>query len=88
MHEKFSLFSSEPVPCLFLSLRRFQVCLGSTLSDFYFQEGVPQGSTLSVTLFSIKINGILKQLPNSVYGNLYVEDLNIFCQGKGMRYIE
>ena len=63
--------------------------IGSTLSDFYFQEeGVLQGSILSVTFFSIKINGILNQLPNTVHGNLYVDDLNIFCQGKDMRYIE
>ena len=48
----------------------------------------PQGSVLSVTLFSLKINGILNQLPNIVHGNLYVDDLNIFCQGKDMKYIE
>ena len=73
----------------FLKLRRFQVRIGSTLSDFYYQdEGVPQGSVLSVTLFSLKINSILNQLPHTVHGNLYVDDLNIFCQGKDMRYIE
>ena len=44
----------------FLALRRFQVRIGSTLSDIYFQEeGVPQGSVLSVTLFCMKINDIL-----------------------------
>ena len=73
----------------FLTLRRFQVRIGSTLSDYYFQEeGVPQGSVLSVTLFSLKSNSILNQLPHTVHGNLYVDDLNIFCQGKDMRYIE
>ena len=72
-----------------LTLRRFQERIGSTLSDFYFQEeGVPQGSVLSVTLFSLKINSILNQLPHTVHGNLYVDDLNIFCQGKDMRYTE
>ena len=71
----------------FLNLRRFQVRIGSTLSDFYLQEeGVPQGSVLSVTLFSLKIIDILSQLPHTVHGNLYVDDLNIFCQGKDMRY--
>ena len=36
----------------FLKLRRFRVRIGTTLSDFYFQEGVPQGSALSVTLLT------------------------------------
>ena len=49
---------------------------------------MPQGSVLSVTLFSLKINDILNQLPRTVHGTLYVDDLNIFCQGKDMRYIE
>ena len=62
----------------FLKLRRFQVRLGTILSDFYLQEeGVPQGSVLSVTLFSLKINNILKQLPSTVYGSLYEDDLQI-----------
>lgn len=40
----------------FLSHRNFR----STLSDFQNQEGIPQGSILSITLFSIKINTIIK----------------------------
>ena len=39
---------------------------------------------MSVTLFSMKINGILKQLPSAVY----VDDLHISCQGKDMRFIK
>ena len=39
-------------------------------------------------LFLLKINSILNQLPNTVHENLYVDDLNIFCQGKDMRYNE
>ena len=40
----------------FLSNRYFNVRLGSTISDNFAQEmGVPQGSILSVTLFSLKI---------------------------------
>ena len=73
----------------FSNRRRFQVRIGSTFSDFYLQEeSVPQGTVLNVTLFSLKINDILNQLPRTIHGNLYVDDLNIFCQGKGMRYIE
>ena len=60
-----------------------------TQEDIFIQEeGVPQGSVLSVTLFAIKINNILKQLPPTVRGSLYVDDLQISCHGKDMRYIE
>ena len=39
----------------FLTGRNLSVRAGNTLSDSYHQqEGVPQGSVLSVTLFSIK----------------------------------
>ena len=45
----------------FLSERSFNVRIGSTLSDTFEQEqGVPQGSILSSTLFNIKINNIVK----------------------------
>ena len=44
--------------------RTFRVRVGSTLSNSQHQEGgVPQGSILSVTLFSIKINNIVKCQP-------------------------
>ena len=49
----------------FLADRTMQVRLGSSLSDYYDQEqGVPQGGVLSTTLFSIKINDIVKCLGN------------------------
>ena len=41
----------------FLRDRSFNVGLGATISDEFEQEmGVPQGSILSVTLLSIKVN--------------------------------
>ncbi|GBN39752.1 hypothetical protein AVEN_61599-1 [Araneus ventricosus] len=64
-----------------------RVKVGNELSDFFTQEeGVPQGSVLSVTLFALKIN-ILKQLP-SVKGFLYVGDLYISCTGDNIHFIE
>ena len=60
----------------FLSDRKFKARIGSTLSDMKNQEEwVPQGSVLSVTLFSIKINNIKKCLTSGINGSLYVDDL-------------
>ncbi|GFX59806.1 putative RNA-directed DNA polymerase from transposon X-element [Trichonephila clavipes] len=44
-------------------------------------QGVPQGSVLSVTLFNIHMSSILDHLPPSVRGMLYVDDLQVSCQG-------
>ncbi|GBN26250.1 hypothetical protein AVEN_88681-1 [Araneus ventricosus] len=55
---------------------------------FTREEGVPQGSVLRVTLFALKINDILKQLPPSVKGFLYVDDLYISCTGDNIHFIE
>ncbi|GBN88931.1 RNA-directed DNA polymerase from mobile element jockey [Araneus ventricosus] len=73
----------------FLKLRKFRVQIGNQLSDYFIQEeGVPQGSVLSVTLFALKINDILKQLPPYVKGFLYVDDLYISCTGDNINFIE
>ena len=60
----------------FLEDRTMQVRIGFTLSDLYDQEqGVPQGSILSTTLFNIKINklllvSIIKQIVQCMLMNL------------------
>ncbi|GBN69716.1 putative RNA-directed DNA polymerase from transposon BS [Araneus ventricosus] len=73
----------------FLRLRRFRVRLASEMSDYFIQEeGVPQGSILSVTLFILKINNVLNRLPLSVKSYLYVDDLRIFCTGMNMNCIQ
>ena len=73
----------------FLNNRKFQVWIGTTLSELQEQEmGVPQGSILSVTLFNIKINNIVKCLNLGVEGSLYVDDFLICCKSKYIRTIE
>ncbi|GBM82843.1 hypothetical protein AVEN_272421-1 [Araneus ventricosus] len=63
--------------------------MGNFYSDHFIQaEGVPQGSVLSVTLFIVHLSQILSHLPSSVHGNLYVDDLQISCQGSNMHLIE
>jgi ribonuclease HI len=73
----------------FLAKRYFKVQIGNCQSNVYEQEeGVPQGSVLSVYLFTIAIDSILREIPPSVSGSLYVDDLHISCEGADMRYIE
>jgi hypothetical protein len=73
----------------FLSDREFNVRVNSTYSDIQEQEmGVPQGSILSVTLFSIKINSLAKALNDNIEGSLYVDDFLMCYRGKYMNTIE
>ena len=69
--------------------REFKVKVGSTLSELHNQEQeVPQGSILSVTLFSLKINNIVKTLNPGVDCSLYVDDFLICYRSKNMHTIE
>ena len=73
----------------FLADRTMQVRVGSSQSDYYGQEqGVPQGGVLSTTLFSIKINDIVKCLGNLTDCSLYVDDFCICYRSKSMATIE
>ena len=61
----------------FLKNRTFKVQVNGSLSDSFPQEeGVPQGCALSGTLFAIKINGIVDNVPNDsrYHYSLHVED--------------
>ena len=68
---------------LFLQIRKFKVKVGSILSELHKQEqGVPQGCTLSVTLFSLKINNVVKTLNPGVDCSLYFDDFLICYRSK------
>ena len=72
-----------------LKNRYFKVRVGSTFSDSHPQEmGVPQGSILSVTLFSVKINSITQCLKPGVECSLYVNDFQICYRSSNMNIIE
>ena len=61
----------------FLTDRQFKVRVGDTFSEPHEQEmGVPQGCIISVTLFIVKINNIIKSVNIGVECFLYVDD---FC---------
>ena len=72
---------------VFLNDREFEVKVGSTLSELHKQQqGVPQGSILSVTLFSI--NDIVKNRNPGVDCSFYIDDfLTCYCS-KNMHTIE
>ena len=73
----------------FLENRNFKVRVGSILSDVFEQEmGVPQGSILSVTLFSLKINSLAKILSKDVEGSLYVDDFLMSYRAKNTHSCE
>ena len=73
----------------FLSNRRFKALIGNCTSRFYEQEqGVPQGSVLSCSLFSLAINQVISVIPPSVKSSLYVDDLVIYTTGTYIPAIE
>ena len=73
----------------FLKNRTFQVRIGNCLSDTFIQEeGVPQGSILSPTLFNIKINKITGCLISNTKCSLYVDDFTIYYRAKCLTEIK
>ncbi|KAG1679878.1 RNA-directed DNA polymerase from mobile element jockey [Nymphon striatum] len=65
------------------------VRVGTTFSDFFDLEmGVPQGSILSVTLFSLKINDIVNHVKSGTECFLYVDDLVVAYASKSISTIE
>ena len=73
----------------FLSDRKFRVWIGSTLSNIQNQEeGVPQGSISSVTLFNIKINSITNCLNPGFDKYLFIDNFCITSTSKYIRTAE
>ena len=73
----------------FMSDRTFQVRIDNIYSKtFKLENGVPQGSVLSGTLFTLAINNIVKQLPSGVKNNLYMDDFTIYYAATKLRHAE
>lgn len=63
----------------FLRDRNFRVRVGGTLSDTFVQnDGIPQGSVMSVALFGLMINDVCDSLSPSIGRSLFVDDLSVF----------
>ena len=66
----------------FLSDRYLKVQVESEFSSPYLQEeGVPQGSVLSVALFAVAIIGLMEHIPVHVQGSLFVDDFAVYGSG-------
>ena len=73
----------------FLDNRSFTVRVGSANSDFFKQEmGVPQGSILSPTLFSIKMNNIVESVKPGTNASLFVDDFALCARGATLHHVE
>ena len=67
----------------FLENRKIKVKVGNFLSEnFLLDLGVPQGSSLSVTLFLIAINTILDFIPKNLQKSLFVDDCRLSLRVK------
>lgn len=70
----------------FLRERFIQVKANGILSTCLpIKNGVPQGPVLSVTLFLVAINDIVKNINLPVKCCLFADDLTIFCTGKNYK---
>ena len=73
----------------FLDKLFFRVRVGNTVLGAREQKmGVPQGCILSVTLFSVKINSIIKAICPGVDCSRYVDDFVICFRSRNMNIIE
>ncbi|XP_076626843.1 uncharacterized protein LOC143344561 [Colletes latitarsis] len=72
----------------FLHHRSIQVRANGTLSNpTAIQNGVPQGSVISVTLFLVGINNIMENIPPPIQGHLFADDLTLTCSGRNIKTV-
>lgn len=73
----------------FLQDRTFRVAIGNTFSSQFVQEnGVPQGSVLSVTLFLVAMNSLKSFIPEGVKNYKFADDVAAYISGKSLVEIE
>lgn len=73
----------------FMSDRRFRVAIGSTSSNWYHQEnGIPQGSVLSVTLFLVAVNEIVRCKVGLVQMVGFADDWYLLMRHRNMTKIQ
>jgi len=70
----------------FLKNRTIQVKAHNELSNIYLTEnGLPQGSVISVTMFLLAINNIFKEILIPTKHLLFANDCHIYCSGQNIK---
>lgn len=73
----------------FLQNRYIQVRVNNHLSEkIKLENGVPQGSVLSPTLFLISFNDVSKCFETPVKCSIYADDITAYCKGKNLDITE
>jgi hypothetical protein len=73
----------------FLTNRTFEVAVnGQNSSSYNLNNGIAQGSSLSVKLFLIAVNDLAKRIPSPGKITLYADDSNIIVRHKCIGTIE
>lgn len=63
----------------FLTERNFKISIGNITScEKIIQNGIPQGSKLSCTLFTLVINSIFESISTPIKSVMYADDLCYF----------
>lgn len=73
-----------------ISNRKASVNIGNTFSDYFdLENGIVQGSVISVSLFLVAINSIFKCFNNSnVHVRMFADDLIIFISSKNFSQLQ
>lgn len=72
----------------FLRNRSFRVLnAGATSSSRLLENGIPQGSVISVTLFLIAMNSVFERIPPGVHLIVYADDMTLVFFGKYARRV-
>jgi len=75
--------------CNFLDTRTFQVKINNSLSDVFEPlNEVPQGLSLSPTVFLIAINSIINCIKLAVKTTLYADNLNFFYSSNKIETVQ
>jgi len=73
----------------YLNSRQFSISLSKAQSKNYSQQnGILQGSSLSVTLFLLAINDITNTITFPVKANLFAVDFNFWCKSPNLKTVQ
>lgn len=71
---------------IFLKNHTIQVKAHNKLSNTYLTDnGLPQGSMISVTMFLLAINSIFKEIPKPTKHLLFADDCHIYCSRQNIK---